>query len=91
LSIARSVMKLRFKKLSELPPESVLTANKKNFEIPNHDITRVEVKKGRIGFPHRIKILTNSERHEFSIIGKKQLERHVRFIHSVLPDKVYVY
>lgn len=90
LSIALSVMKRRFKKLGKSPPEDVLTANKKNFDIPYHDITRVEMKKGKIGFPHKIKIITDSEKHEFSIIGKKQLERDVGFIRSVLPDKVYV-
>lgn len=89
ISITFSLTKWRFKKLRESPPESVLTANKKNFEIPYHDITRIEMKKGRIIVPIKIKIITNSEEHEFAL-GKKQLERLVRFIRSVIPDKVHI-
>ena len=81
--------KKRFKELSELSPESILTADKKNFGILYPDITRVEMKKGT--FRSKIEIiLTSREKHKFYILKKKEFEDYVNLIRSVLPNKTYV-
>lgn len=75
----------RFKELSKLSPESILMADKKNFGIPYHDITQVEVKK------HMIYILTRRKKHKFGMLGrKKQLDDYANLIRSILPNKTYV-
>ncbi|MCK4474748.1 50S ribosomal protein L32, partial [Candidatus Bathyarchaeota archaeon] len=76
--------KKKFKELSELSSQSILTADKKNFGILYPDITRVEVKK------NKIIILTNREKHKFGILRKKEFEDYVNLIRSVLPNKTFV-
>jgi len=81
--------KKRFKELSELSSESILTADKKNFGILYLDITRVEMKKGT--FRSKIEIiLTSREKHKFYILKEKEFEDYVNLIRSVLPNKTYV-
>lgn len=82
--------KKKFKELSELSSESILTADKKNFGILYPDITRVEMKK-RTFLRSKIEIiLTSGEKHEFYILKKKEFEDYVNLIRSVLPNKTYV-
>lgn len=87
--IARRAKK-KFKKLSELSPGGILRADKKNFEIPYPDITRIEMKK-RTFLRSKIEIiLTSREKHKFNILRKKEFEDYVNLIRSVLPNKTYV-
>jgi len=81
--------KRKFKELSEVSPESILTADKKNFGIPYPNITRVEMKR-RTFFANKIKIFTRWKKHEFGIVEKGESENYVNLIRSVLPNKTYV-
>lgn len=90
-TMGRYANKQRIKRLRKSPPKSILADDKKNFEIPYRKITLLEIKKGIWGFTlHKIKILANSEKHEFGIINKKQLSNQVRLVRSVLPEKKLV-
>jgi len=74
----------KFKELSKLSPEGILTADKKNFGIPYPDIIRVEMKK------NKIIIFATKKEHKFGIRRKKEFESYLNLIRSVLPNKTYV-
>ena len=78
----------REEKLSKSPPASILMADKKSFEIPYSDITRLEV--GRVGSAHKIKILTISEEHEFKLADKKQLTHLLYLVRGLLPESTII-
>lgn len=77
-------------------PETILMANKKNFEIAYDDITRIEMhprwKKTRITIVTipKITVLTNKEKHEFLISRKKRFNDYVNLIRSIFPDKLEI-
>ena len=75
------LLKKKSKKIDKLSPENILANNKKNFQIPYNNITRIEMYPQLWIRNPKIKILTkNGETHEFFIppnqtidISKKQL------------------
>jgi hypothetical protein len=98
-------MRKKFKNLSRLPPNDILTADKKNFEIPYPEVVRIEIKKawGRGAFgTSKMRILTNEKKHEFwpiRVIGflgyegayeRLKLKEYEEFIRSILPNKTFV-
>jgi hypothetical protein len=79
----------KLRELGKLPPENILMADEKNFELPYHDIIRVEMRKRRL-LRDKITILTRRGKHEFHILKKREFEKYVDLIRSILPNKIYV-
>jgi hypothetical protein len=79
----QSSMRRISKKLSKLGPEEILRDDKKNFEIPYNDITRVELKHGR---SNKIKISTKSENYDFGIMNKELFNYQKLLVRLVLPE-----
>lgn len=92
-SYVRWRIKRRIKKYFDAP-ESILMADKKNFEIAYGDISRIEMHpRGKmtplaIAKIPKIRILTNREKHEFFVLRKKKFKDYVNLVRSILPDKL---
>jgi hypothetical protein len=76
----------KYRKLLKYGPNDLLANDKKNFDIPYSDIAQVELKKVRLGFRTKIKILTKSESHEFFILNTSLLNYHMSLVRWVLPE-----
>lgn len=88
-ALAESRMQAKKKEqLSKLTPESILTADKKNFAIPYTEITKVELFKKMFG--RKIRIIVGGKKHEFSLGKPKELESYVNTLRPVLADKLVV-
>jgi len=74
--------KKKEKEYLELSPESVLTADKKNFAIPKSEITKVELKKRRFG--KELNIATSKKKYEWS---DKIYEEHKWNVAGLIPEK----
>lgn len=74
--------------LSKLSPESILTADKKNFAIPYTEVTQVELLKKRFG--RKIRIVAGTAKHEFWLGKPKELENYVNTLRPVLEDKLVI-
>jgi len=74
-------------KLDQLSPEEILSANKKNFQVPYTGVTKIQVGK-KIG-TSRLYIQTPSETYKFKLqfIKLEQVESSIR---SFLPPSVLV-
>ena len=75
-----------------LDSQSVLTANRHNFEIPYSDINKVEMKKSAIGpatqRAGKMIIFTHGKKQQFDIIFAQKFEDCVDLVRSVLPSKL---
>lgn len=88
-ALAESRMRAKKKEqLSKLSPESVLTADKKNFAIPYSEITKVEFFKKMLG--RKIRIIAGAKKHEFGLSKPKELESYVNSLRPILADKLVV-
>ena len=78
-------------KLKKISIESILKADKKNFEIPYTEITKVEMKKPR-ALSVYIRIFTHTKKYKFKFLnpGKKEFDAHESLVRSVLPDKLFI-
>ena len=74
-------------KLDQLSPEEVLSANKKNFQVPYMGVTKIQVGK-KLG-TSRLYIQTPSETYKFKFqfINFEQVESSIR---SFLPSSVLI-
>ena len=74
-------------KLDQLSPEEVLSANKKNFQVPYTGVTKIQVGK-KLG-TSRLYIQTPSETYKFKFqfINFEQVESSIR---SFLPSSVLI-
>jgi len=88
--IALNKAKKRSEELKKLSFESILKADKKNFEIPYAEITKVEMKKARVLSVPEISIFTHTQKYEFVIWEKKEFDAHESLVRSVLPDKLSI-
>ena len=73
--------------------ESILQADRKNYEVPYSEIERVEVKMafGFFGQGGSIKMLTSSKKYTFSFISeKKEFQKYIEVIRAALPSKMVV-
>jgi len=88
-ALAESRMRAKKKEqLSKLSPESVLTANKKNFAIPYTDVTKVEMSKGFLG--QKITITVGAKKHKFAPSKRKEFDDYVNVLQPLLGDKLTV-
>lgn len=76
-----------------LDPQTVLAADKNNFELPYSYITKVEMKKGGFSPAHGVRagkmvISTHETKQEFEIISGQKFEDCVNVVRSVLPNKL---
>ena len=86
--------KKKEKEYLELPLESVLTADEKNFAIPNSEITKVELKKMRVGV--ELNIITGKKEHKSWAKGlipekkKAKIEDYEKLLRPIFGDKLSV-
>lgn len=88
--IAKLTAKERSEQLKNLSAESIFNADKKNFEIPYAEITKVEMKKAGVISDAKISIFTHAEKHVFLIWKKKEFDAHESLVRSALPDKLSI-
>ncbi|MEE9198597.1 MAG: hypothetical protein V3U26_02245 [Dehalococcoidia bacterium] len=75
-------------KLSKLSPESILTADKKNFGISYAEISNVKLfKRGR---GRKIRVTAGAAKHEFWLSQPKEFENYVNVLRPVLAEKLAV-
>lgn len=83
--------KKKKEELEQLSPESILTADKKNFAIPYSEITRVEMKKPGRFSGAKINFVTDKKTHKFVLRQKKELfDNSTNLVRSVLSDKLSI-
>ncbi|MFX0117440.1 MAG: hypothetical protein ACFFB3_23030 [Candidatus Hodarchaeota archaeon] len=83
--------KKKKEELEQLSPESILTADKKNFAIPYSDIIRVEMKKPGRFSAAKIDFVTNGKTHKFILLQKKEsFDNFTNLVRSVLPDQLSI-
>ena len=75
--------------------ESILMADKGNFEIPYSTITKIEIRKSPIGLAWfrtgKISIFTiGKKKYKFDIVYGQKFEEVVRLVRSALPDKLSI-
>jgi len=88
-ALAESRMRAKKKEqLSKLSPESILTADKKNFAIPYTEVTKVELFKKMLG--RKVRITVGAKKHEFSLSKPKEFENYVNVLQPLLGDKLTV-
>lgn len=75
--------------LSKLSPESILTADKKNFGIYYTDITQVELRKKLMG-RREIRLATSVAKYDFDLKKPKELENYINTLHPILGDKLVI-
>lgn len=75
--------------LSKLSPQSILTADKKNFEIPYTEVSKVEMSKGFLGSKIRI-ITVGAKKHQFKLSKPKEFQSYVNVLQPILSDKLSV-
>jgi hypothetical protein len=86
--------KKKEKEYLELPLESVLTADEKNFAIPNSEITKVELRKRWVGV--ELNILAREKEHKSLVTGlipekkKTKIEDYEKLLRPVFGDKLSV-
>ena len=89
-SYAKWRQKKQMKKFLDAP-ESILAANKKNFEIDYDDIIRIEMHPvGRIGAA-KINVVTDITEYKFPIVKKENFNYYMDLLLPILPGKVRVY
>jgi len=76
--------------LSKLSPESILTADKKNFAIPYTEVTQVEMLKKRRFHAAMVRIVAGAKKHQFVLDKPKELENYVNILRPVLEDKLVI-
>ena len=90
-AIAQHGAKKRAEALRELSPESILSADKKNYDISYATISKVEMKKPGMLSGGQIRIFTTSDKkHVFAIQDKKAFDDYVNLVNSVLSTKLSV-
>ena len=72
--------------LSKLTPESILSADKKNFGIPYEEITKVEFFKKMLW--RKVRITTGTGKYEYYVAESKKQPEYVNTLRKVLGDKV---
>ena len=75
--------KHRLEELSQVSPESILTADKKNYAIPYEETTKVELGK-------KLRIFAGPKKHEFKLSKGKERENYANALRPVLGDKLFV-
>ena len=75
-------------KLCRLSPESILTADKKNFAIPYSDVIRLEMSKGFLG--SKVKIMIGVNKHQFKLRNTNEYYKCMSALKTVLEDKLTV-
>ena len=88
-ALAESRMRAKKKEqLKKLSPESILTADKKNFAIPYTEVTKVEMSKGFLG--GKVKITVGAKKHQFKLSKPKEFQSYVNVLQPILSDKLSV-
>lgn len=76
--------------ISKLSPESILTADKKNFAIPYTEVTQVELlKKRRFRVP-MVRVVAGAKKHQFVLGKPKELENYANILRPILEEKLVV-
>lgn len=88
--IAKLTAKKRSEQLKNLSAESIFKADKKNFEIPYAEITKVEMKKAGIISEAKISIFTHTKKYVFIMWKKKEFDAYESLVRSVLPDRLSI-
>lgn len=75
--------------LSKVSPESILTADKKNFAIPYADINEVELRKKLMG-RREIRLTTGAAKYDFDLRKAKEFEKYLNTLRPIFGDKLIV-
>ena len=67
--------------------EELIKAYKDNFTIPYSDIERVEMSKGGLPSPTRIRFLTAGKTYSFNLLERKRFGEYVDLIRTISPKK----
>ena len=76
------------KEYKELPFDDILKGDKKNFEIPFSEISKIEMKKPGLIVGTKIIFYTKDKKMVFYIKEKGAYAEHVTIVSSVLKDKL---
>lgn len=74
--------------MKKLSVESILTADKKNFDIPYIEVNKVEMKKPGMLSGGIIKIFTNTKKYQFVLQNKKSYENYLNLMTSLFNVKL---
>jgi len=80
-------------RLSELSPDKVLTANKRNFAISYDEISKIEIRKWAFPFgAWKITIETNTDKHAFdwALGAGRDVKKHTGFLVPLLSNKLSI-
>jgi len=88
--LARRRARATAEQVTRLPVDSILKADKTNFEIVYEDVNKVEMKRpgAIIGWP--ITITTGTTKHVFGILQKNEFEAQWKLVRSVLGSKLNI-
>lgn len=86
--IAMHYSKKKSEQLSKLSIESIMTADKKNFEINYTDIVNAEVKKPGTFSIGKLIINTGVKKHKFLLNEKKLFNEHNEIFQKCLSSKI---
>jgi hypothetical protein len=75
--------------LSKVSPESILTADRKNFAIPYADINEVELRKKLMG-RREIRLTTGAAKYDFDLGKAKEFEKYLNTLRPIFGDKLIV-
>jgi len=92
--LERADVKRRIKKMErevkQSSLEELIKADKDNFTIPYSDIERVEMSKGGLLSPTRIRFLTAGKTYSFNLLERKRFGEYVDLIRTIFPEKIHV-
>ena len=88
----KMVSRVLKKELKKVSFESILKADKDNFEIPYSEITRIGMKKSSLAdrYAGTLEIYTLTKKDKFEITSGHDFEQCVEVVRSVLPEKLVI-
>lgn len=86
--IEKKAIQKRSEEMKKLSVESILTADKKNFDIPYIEVNKVEMKKPGMLSGGIIKIFTNTKKYQFVLQNKKSYENYLNLMTSLFNVKL---
>ncbi|MCX6672101.1 MAG: hypothetical protein NTX92_09305 [Euryarchaeota archaeon] len=90
-SIAKRSGNKRSESLGELSPDSILSADKQNYDIPYSAISTVEMKKPSMISKCVLRIYTtDNKKHQFLLDDKNAFDDQYNLMNSVLSSKLTV-
>ncbi|NIN69177.1 MAG: hypothetical protein GTO63_31725 [Anaerolineae bacterium] len=86
--MAKSRAKRRTEKLRETPPDDVLIAHRKNYEIPYSQVKRAEMDDPSVVVSGTLDVTAITDTYKFILTNKESYQEHADILKSGLGEKL---